>query len=342
MLRKNEVLLCRRSALTGFTLIELLVVIAIIAVLIALLLPAVQQAREAARRVQCKNNLKQIGLAAHNYLDTYSAFPPLGLFKTSEPSDSWSAHARILPFLEQANLQNLVDWNVSYVAGATIPELAIVTKTRVPLYLCPSDPNDRARPDGDITHYPVTYGFVAGTWFVYDPVSRQGGNGTFVPNRVHRTGDLSDGMSNTVGVSEVKAYTPYLRDGGNPSGLNQPVPAGPATVVGYGGSFKADSGHTEWVDARVHQTGVTMTFTPNTFVEYTTGGQIYDVDFNSSREGKTITGATYAAVTSRSYHTGIVNSLLMDGSVRSISENIDLFTWRYLGQRNDGQVLGDF
>lgn len=326
----------------AFTLIELLVVIAIIAVLIALLLPAVQQAREAARRIQCKNNLKQIGLALHNYHDTYSAFPPLGFFSTSVTSDSWSTHARILPFIEQANLQNLINWNVSYVAGSTLPAIATVTKTRVPVYLCPSDPNDRERPDGAITHYPVTYGFMAGSWFVFDPVTRRSGDGTFVPNRVHSDGSISDGLSNTIGVSEVKAYTPYLRDGGNPAGLNQPIPSNPSAVTAFGGSFKQDSGHTEWVDARVHQTGVTTTFGPNTLVPYTSGGVTYDVDFNSSREGKTTNQTTYAAVTSRSYHTGTVNSLFMDGSVRSIAETIDLTTWRRLGQRDDGQPVSDF
>jgi len=332
----------RRQKRSGFTLIELLVVIAIIAVLIALLLPAVQQAREAARRTQCKNNLKQIGLALHNYNDTYGVFPPLGFFRTDATSDSWSAHARILPFLEQANLQDLIDWNVSYVAGATIPALATVTQTRVPVYLCPSDPNDRPRPDGAITHYPVTYGFVAGTWLVWDPVSRQGGDGSFVPNRTNAPRNFTDGMSNTIGVSEVKAFQAYLRDGGSPAGLGQPIPADPAAIAGFGGSFKQDSGHTEWVDARVHQTGVTMTFGPNTLVPYTSAGEVFDVDFNSSREGKTTTGTTYAAVTSRSYHTGTVNSLLMDGSVRSVGESVDLFTWRLLGQRSDGKVIGEF
>ena len=325
-----------RPGRTGFTLIELLVVIAIMAVLIALLLPAVQQAREAARRTQCKNNLKQVGLALHNYLDTYDRFPPLGFYSTNATGTGWSAHARILPFLEQANLQSLIDWNVSYNVQPN------VTKTRVGIYLCPSDVNDRARPDGAITHYPISYGFVAGTWLVYDPNTRRGGEGAFTPQASRRAGELTDGLSNTVGVSEVKAFTPYLRDGGNPNGPNRPAPADPAAVAGYGGSFKADSGHTEWVDGRVHQTGVTTTFGPNTVVPYTSGGVDYDVDFNSSREGVSPTNVTYAAVTSRSYHTGIVNSLLMDGSVRGVSSSIDLVTWRLLGERADGRVVGEF
>ena len=212
----------------------------------------------------------------------------------------------------------------------------------MPSTRAPREKNDRERVDGQLTHYPVTYGFVAGTWLVYDPNTRRGGEGTFTPQFSRRPGELSDGLSNTIGVSEVKAYTPYLRDGGNPNGPNQAAPVDPGAIAGYGGSFKTDSGHTEWVDGRVHQTGVTMTFGPNTFVPYSSGGVDYDVDFNSSREGATTTNVTYAAVTSRSYHTGIVNSLLMDGSVRGVSSNIDLITWRLLGERADGKVIGEF
>src|SRR5690606_27746448 len=160
----------------------------------------------AARRTQCKNNLKQIGLALHTYHDTYNVFPPLGLYG-SAAGGSWSAHARILPFLEQANLQNLIDWGQPY---GSQPD---VTRVRVPIYLCPSDPNDRERPDGAVTHYPVTYGFVAGTWLIWDPVNRRFGDGAFVPNQPHRAAQTTDGLSNPVGASEVKAWQAYLRDG---------------------------------------------------------------------------------------------------------------------------------
>lgn len=100
----------------GFTLIELLVVIAIIAVLVALLLPAVQQAREAARRSQCGNNLKQIGLALHNYLEAHSVFPPSYCVVpgvTTSVGGQWSAMARVLPYVDQAGLQNLIDWSIN-------------------------------------------------------------------------------------------------------------------------------------------------------------------------------------------------------------------------------------
>ena len=113
-------------------------------------------------------------------------------------------------------------------------------------------------------------------------------------------------------------------------------------VSGFGGDFKSNSGHTEWVDARVHQTGFTTTFGPNTIVPHVVGGETFDVDYNSNREGKTTDQVTYAAVTSRSHHAGIVHVLLMDGSSRSVSENINVTIWRNLGSRKDGNVIGEY
>ncbi len=318
----------------AFTLIELLVVIAIIAVLIALLLPAVQQAREAARRTQCKNNLKQLGLALHNYHDAYKVFPPGGTYAGGVAAGAgWSTQARLLPYIEQANLQNLISFSLSYNAQPN------VTQVRVPVLLCPSENQDKAYPDGALTHYPLNYAVNYGEWFVWNPVTGAGGTGAFSPNSKTSMRDFTDGTSNTLAMSEVKAWQYYLRDVG---ALSAPaVPAGPGALSTLGGSLK-NSGHNEWVDSRSNQTGFTTTFVPNTVCPHNDAGTIRDVDFINVREGASATDATYAAMTSRSWHEGIVNCLLMDGSVRSASENIDLTIWRKLGARSDGQIIGEW
>ena len=334
----------RPQSRPGFTLIELLVVIAIIAILIALLLPAVQQAREAARRTQCKNNLKQIGLALHNYLEAHSSYPMsfVSDIATGSPTSGgeWSVHARILPYVDQANLYDNANLSLAY----DDPANGNIATQRVAIYLCPTDSNDRARTDssGTAIHYPITYGFNGGTWRVWVNSSGRPGNGAFAPNTGFRPRDFTDGVSNTLGFSEVKAFTAYNRDGdtGTPA-----IPVNAVAVealISSGGSNKPNSGHTEWVDGRVHQTGFTTTLTPNSLVTVPGGDRADEGDYTSCREDKSCSTPTYAAVTSRSWHTGTVNSLLMDGSVRSISENIHLGTWRNLGSRNDGNVLGKF
>jgi prepilin-type processing-associated H-X9-DG protein len=140
-------------------------------------------------------------------------------------------------------------------------------------------------------------------------------------------------------MSEVKAFTPYWRDGGRLGASNAATPDTPEALAAHfgAGEFKSDSGHTEWVDARTYQTGFTITFTPNTVVRYESGGLPYDVDFNSMREGRSTTTPTYASVTSRSYHPGGVNTMMMDGSVRFVAKSISLPVWWALGSRAGGE-----
>ena len=329
----------------GFTLIELLVVIAIIAILVALLLPAVQQAREAARRIQCKNNLKQIGLALHNYMDVAN-YLPLSMSAdgdgTTNPTGGgeWSVQARLLPHIDGANAYDMIDLTKSYEDSDN--KASGISALRIATYLCPNEVNDRARTsEGVAIHYPLNYGFNGGTWMTWNVMQRRAGNGAFAPNARFAPRDFTDGMSHTLGFSEVKGFTPYNRDGEAGTSTIPDTAQQVEALIAVGGSNKADSGHTEWVDGRVHQSGFTTTLPPNSLVRVPGAGRD-EGDYTSCREDKSCASPTFAAVTSRSWHVGIVNSLLMDGSVRTISDSIDLQTWRDLGQRNDGRSVGEF
>ena len=187
----------RSKSLRGFTAVELLVVVAIVAILIALLLPAVQQSREAARRSQCKNNMKQIGLSMHNYHDTFNTFPPGWIAKNWKPDTGacfgWGTS--ILPYMDQAPLFNRLDFNRP-------PEVGELTQEQLPVYRCPSDifPGINAvRGKFATSNYAGNYGnkILPGS-----VDAAKDATGLFYCNSNIRLRDVEDGLSSTVMVSE--------------------------------------------------------------------------------------------------------------------------------------------
>ncbi len=313
-----------RNRSRGFTLIELLVVIAIIAILVALLLPAVQQAREAARRTQCRNNLKQLGVAIHNYHDVYNCFPIAAVNATVS---SISAHARLLPFLEQSVLFSRIDFNQPF----DHPNNAQARLTELPTFRCPSDPTPLPAAVGGRNNYYWN----AGSGIVMYPTGAAGqpqSSGVIDLTRRIRFADVTDGLSNTAVMAEK-----LTGDGSN--GLSSPRTDTFSTGTYPNTADEALQQCNATNVADLARQGYSNVGGP-WLQQYHSTNQYNHVLPPNGRSCMFPPGRI--ATTANSQHTGGVQILLGDGSVRFISENLALVTWRGLGSINGGEVTAEF
>ena len=199
-----------RKHTRGFTLVELLVVIAIVGILVGLLLPAVQAAREASRRISCRNQLHQLGLAVHNYESTFRVIPPSTFSEGGAASQPWSGQAMLLPYLQSTNQYNLIDFGRGYHDGvnkSAFPPNGVAAM-KISSLICPSETNDKPRLNSVTQlpeHFPVCYALNVGSYLIFDPQTKMDGDGAFSPNNPIRLAMVTDGLTSTIAMSEVKA-----------------------------------------------------------------------------------------------------------------------------------------
>ena len=332
----------------AFTLVELLVVIAIIGILIALLLPAVQAAREAARRAQCTNNLKQCLLAMHCYHDSYRAFPGMMSFS----GKSFSIQAKLLPFAEQENLQDLIDFNKPLLLSGSMlnPANQAAAGYVVPMLLCPSDSGEVINTSMFVSNADQQFAALnyvmcsgSGTGTTYDVTHPS--DGLFYIDSFCRMARVTDGTSNTVAISETLigdhggdhssatlATIDHERVAGNGKGMVQRISGG--ALPGYQGIFNPNvpdllaSSTSSWIGARASAWIISKPFT-STFNTYSPPNPPY-ADWWAMGSG---------FLAARSMHPGGANAGLTDGSVRFVSETIEVDAWRAIGSVNGGEVV---
>lgn len=343
----------------AFTLIELLVVIAIIALLIALLLPAVQQAREAARRTQCKNNLKQYGLALHNYSDVYGTLPIGGTeWNPNHTPPTWQHPAgvgwqvRVLPFLEQGPLYNELDWGqvlpiTSYETGNTAIDLPDpVTVGFLPSQILRNGKPARshqiptARCPSDISENDLINGWAQSNY-----------TGSPGSQRFNSVNSSCNPYLQFIEATPTQAANVHFGDTSNPANVSglftrlgmtirfRDITDGLSNTIAVGETLPDCSDHqTGWWLYRGH--GNTLASTAVKINDMTTcdrksGGQVLWPACTAKNNWNISHGF-------RSRHTGGAQFLLADGSVRFLSENIHHPTYQHLGGRADGQVIGEF
>jgi prepilin-type N-terminal cleavage/methylation domain-containing protein/prepilin-type processing-associated H-X9-DG protein len=315
-------MLRRRSA---FTLIELLVVIAIIAILIGLLLPAVQKVRQAGNRMACSNNLKQLCLALHHYHDAQGSFPP------GRDDNELSTHAYLLPYLEQDNAYRLVNFKAAWDDASNAAACAVQVKT----FLCPSDPRNVLPAGWAGTNYRVNQGSGI-LWGLATTTGSNAGmpapDGPFYLNSRTRFADITDGTTNTAAWSE------HLKgDFSNAVGTDRSDTFEPGTHPGTPDQAMADCAGVNPLD--LSKQGYSNVGAP--WLEGYHSTTIYfHVGPPNSRSCMYPPGRI--ATTANSGHTNGVNMALCDGSVRFVANAIQLSTWRALGTRNGGEVVGDY
>lgn len=325
----------------GFTLIELLVVIAIIAIVVALLLPAVQQAREAARRTQCKNNLKQMGIAMHNYHDTAKTLPPGYLFtKGSVWETIGGPTISLMPYFEQANLQKLIDKNKPWYAQR--PDAA---RTVVSLFLCPSDPTPSTIMEPGVAGYPVGVIFGASSYAYslgYDDAvcfsarlgekRRTKDMGVFHVHSNTRFRDVTDGTSNTIAAGEAASFW-EMCDG--PPGCDTAIPNQQAHHA-----WIIDGTNKEpYLNAGLHYGGSLASTVERMNKPVATGAYMHTSGATDCRPSWA--GGPHWGTNFRSHHTGGCNFLLCDGSVKFLSELVDMGIYRSVSTIGGREVVDD-